>query len=113
LGSGSSTDVTASVSTIAPIELSPLKQTTATIAHLPGESINDLIGAASSTSAPDAGRSAALSDLQAAQAALAANDREGALGHLLDAAEASGQSTNAQAEALRTRIDWVIWATTH
>ncbi len=113
LGSDSSTDVTASVSTTAPIVQSLLTQTTATIAHLPGESIDDLIGAVSAISAPDVGLSAALGDLQAAQVAAVANDREVALGHLLDAAEASGQSTNVQAEALRTRIDWVIWATTH
>ena len=113
LGLGSSTDVTASVSTTAPIVQSLLTQTTATIAHLPGEPISDLIAAVSAIGDPDAGLSAALSDLQAAQIAAAAKDREAALGHLLDAAEASGQSTNAQAEALRTRIDWVIWATTH
>jgi len=113
LGPGSSTDITASVSTTTPIVQSLLTQTSATITHLSGESINDLIGAVSAMGVADAGLSAALGALQAAQVAAAANDREGTLDHLLDAAEASGQSTNAQAEALRTRIDWVIWTTTH
>jgi hypothetical protein len=113
LGSGSSTDVTASVSTTAPIAQSLLTQTTATIAHLPGESINDLIEAVSTVSAQDAGLAAALAALQAAQVALMANDSEGVVDHLLDAAEALGGSTSAQADALRTRVDWVIWATTH
>ena len=113
LGSGGSSDVTASVSVSTPIVQDLLKQTSATITHLPGESINDLIGAVSTVSDSDAGLSAALADLQAAQVALAANDRDGALGHLLDAAEALGSSTNAAANDLRTRVDWVIWATTH
>jgi hypothetical protein len=113
LGLGSATDVTAAVSTATPIVVSPLAQSTATITHLPAESINDLIGAVAAISSPDAGLAAVLSDLQAAQIAAAANDRERALGHLLDAAEACGQSANAQTDALRTRIDWVIWATTH
>jgi hypothetical protein len=113
LGSGGSTDVTATVSTAMPIVLNPLRQSTATITHLPGETINDLIAAAAAIGSPDVGLTATLSDLQAAQVAAAENDRESALGHLLDAAEASGQSANAQGDALRTRIDWVIWATTH
>jgi len=113
LGSGGSTDVTATVSTVTPIVINPLTQTTATITHLPGESVNDLIGAVSAVGTPDAGLTAAAADLNAAQIAMAANDREGAVGHLLDAAEALGQSTNAQADSLRTRIGWVIWAATH
>jgi len=113
LGSGSSTDVIATVSTATPIAINPLTQTTATITHLSGESVSDLIGAVSAVAAPDAGVTAALSDLQAAQVALAANDREGEVSRLLDAAEALGQSTSAQADALRTRVDWLIWAATH
>jgi hypothetical protein len=113
LGSGSSSDVTASVSVSTPIVEAVLKQSTATIAHQAGESINDLIGAVSALSEPDAGLITALSDLQAAHAASLANDREGVLAALLDAAEALGSSTNAAADDLRTRIDWIIWATTH
>jgi hypothetical protein len=113
LGSGSSTDITATVAAATPIIVDPLAQSTATITHLPGESITDLIAAISAISSPDAGLTSALTDLQAAAAALAANDREGELQDLLDAAEACGQSTNTQAEALRTRVDWVIWAATH
>jgi len=41
------------------------------------------------------------------------NDASTELSDLLDAAEACGTSNNAQADALRTRIDWVIWETTH
>jgi Carboxypeptidase regulatory-like domain/Prenyltransferase and squalene oxidase repeat len=113
LGSSSSSDVTASISVSTPIVQDLLKQTSATITHLSGESINDLIAAVSAVNGPDAGLTAALADLQAAQVAWAVNDREGALGHLLDAAEALGSSTNAAADDLRTRADWVIWATTH
>lgn len=47
------------------------------------------------------------------QATAAAGDVEGSLGHLLDAAADCGASTNARADALRTRIDWTIWAVTH
>ena len=113
LGSGISSDVRATVSTSTPIAINPLIQTTATITHLPGESVNDLIGAVSAIGIQDAKLAAALGDLQMAQIALMANDRDGAVSHLLDAAEALGQSTNAEADALRTRVDWVIWATTH
>jgi hypothetical protein len=113
LGSSSSSDVTASVSVSTPIVQDLLEQTTTTISHLPGESITDLIAAASAVDGPDAALVAALADLQAAQAAWLANDREGALGRLLDAAEALGASTNAAADGLRTRVDWVVWATTH
>ena len=114
LGSGSSTDISAMVSTVTPIVINPLTQTTATITHLPGETVNDLIGAVSGvTGTPDAGLTAAIGDLKAAQIALAANDREAAISHLLDAAEALGQSTSVHADSLRTRVDWVIWATTH
>lgn len=113
LGSGSSSDVTATVSVSTPIVQEVLKQTTATIAHQAGESIKDLIGAVSAVSNPDAGLTRALDDLQAAQVAWAANDREAAIGHLLDAAESLGSSVNPAADDLRTRADWVIWATTH
>jgi hypothetical protein len=113
LGSGTSTNVTATVAAATPVVMDPLKQTSTTISHLSGETIADLVAAVAAISNPDAGLSAALSALQAAQASFNANDSAGALSHLLDAAEACGQSTNAQADALRTRIDWVIWASTH
>lgn len=113
LGTGSNTAVTATVSAATPIVVNPLKQKTVAIAHLSGESVGDLVSAVSAIGNRDAGLNNALVALQGAQASLAANDVQGALAHLLDAAEACGQSSNSQADALRTRIDWVIWATTH
>ncbi|HZP67041.1 MAG TPA: hypothetical protein VFB32_12095 [Rudaea sp.] len=113
LGSGTSTGLTATVSAATPIVANRLAQGTLSLAHLPGESIGDLVGAVGAVANPDAGLTAARTALQAAQASLSAGDRQGAVGHLLDAAEDCGISTNAQADALRTRIDWVIWATTH
>ena len=113
LGTSSSTLITATVSATSPIAVDPLKQATLTLAHLSGESVTDLIAAVNAISSRDAALNNALTALQAAQTALGANDRETAIQRLLDAAEACGQSTNAQADALRTRIDWVIWANTH
>jgi len=113
LGSGTGTGVRAIVSAATPVVIDPLKQTSTTISHLAGDSIADLINAAVAISNPDAGITSALADLRSAQIALAANNTGGALGYLLDAAEACGGSTDAQADALRTRIDWVIWGITH
>jgi len=113
LGSGGATTITGTVSAATPLVIDPLKQASVTVPHLAGESIGDLQSALNAVSNRDAGLNAALFALQAAQSSLAANDREGAIGHLLDAAESCGQSANAQADALRTRIDWVIWADTH
>jgi hypothetical protein len=113
LGAGTSTDVKAVVSASTPIVIDALKRATLTIPHLSGESVGDLITAVSAIGNRDAALSNALVALQAAQAAITAHDHEGAVQHLLDAAEACGQSTNAQADALRTRVDWVVWATAH
>jgi len=113
LGSGSGTGVTANVSASSPLAVASVAKATTSLTHLPGESVATLITAANAIANPDAALSAAIVALQAAQASLAANDREGAIGHLLDAADACGNSGNAQADALRTRIDWVLWATTH
>jgi len=113
LGSGTNTNITATVSATTPVVVDPLKQTSLSVTHLGGETIADLVAAVSAIGSPDAALSAALAALQAAQASLSANDSNGALAHLLDAAEAGGQSMNAQADALRTRIDWIVWASTH
>ncbi len=113
LGTGTSTLVTATVSAKTPIVVDPLKQATLTLAHLSGESINDLIAAVNAIGNRDAGLNAALAALQAAQTASTANDKETTIQRLLDAAEACGQSTVPQADALRTRVDWIIWAKTH
>jgi hypothetical protein len=113
LGSGTSTGVTATVSAASPVVINPLKQASASIGHLAGETIADLVSAVSAVANPDAGLNTALTALNAAQAAQTANDAQGELGDLLNAAQACGTSTNAQADALRTRIDWVIWNATH
>lgn len=113
LGSHASTGITAKVSAATPVVIDPLKQTSKTISHLAGDSIADLINAANAISSPDAGIAAALAGLQAAQTAMTVNDASTELSDLLDAAEACGTSNNAQADALRTRIDWVIWGITH
>jgi predicted lipid-binding transport protein (Tim44 family) len=113
LGSGTSTRVEATVSASDPVAIASLAHTSLAIAHLPGESIADLATTALAIGNPDAALSSAVAALQAAQLAWAAPDRESAIRHLLDAAEACGQSANVQADALRTRIDWVVWASTH
>jgi len=113
LGSGTSTLITATASAATPIVMNPLTQATTTIAHQSGDTIVTLIAAASAVPSPDAPLTNALVALQAAQASMAAGDGEGALAHLLDAAGDCGASTNPQADALRTRIDWAIWAGTH
>jgi len=113
LGTSSSSTLTATVSATSPIVVNPLKTAASTVAHLPGESISDLIAAVNAISGRDAPLYAALTALQAAQTAMTSGNGEAALSSLLDGAEACGQSTNAQADALRTRIDWVIWAGTH
>ena len=113
LGSGTSTTVAARVTAATPIKIDPLAQASLAIPHLGSDAIADLIAAGSAIANPDAGLSAALAALNAAQASQSANDAAATLGHLLDAAEACGTSSNAQADALRTRIDWVIWTTTH
>jgi hypothetical protein len=113
LGSGNSTTVSARVAAATPLVIDPLAQTSVTIPHLSSDAIADLITAANAIGSPDAGVTAAIAALNAAQASQTAGDASGMLGHLLDAAEACGTSSNAQADALRTRIDWVIWGTTH
>ncbi|MEO5558905.1 MAG: carboxypeptidase regulatory-like domain-containing protein [Dokdonella sp.] len=113
LGVGTGTTITANVSASSPIIIPSVKQATVSITHLSGESINDLVVALNAISNRDAGLNNALTALNAAQVSMNAGDREGSLQHLLDAAEACGTSTNAQADALRTRVDWVVWATTH
>ena len=113
LGTGTGSSITANVSAATPVVVNQIAQASTTISHLSGDSIGDLISAANAISNPDASITAAITDLQAAQTASAANDTTGELSHLLDAAEACGTSANAQAEALRTRIDWVIWRATH
>ena len=113
LGSGTSTLITATVSASSPIVIDPLKQATLTLTHLAGDSVNDLITAVNAIGNRDVALNNALAALQAAQIAQAANNHESTIQRLLDAAEACGQSTNAQADTLRTRIDWIIWADTH
>ena len=113
LGSGTSTTVSARVAALTPIKIDPLAQTSLAIPHLASDAIVDLITAANAIANPDAGISAAIVALNAAKASQASGDAAGMLGHLLDAAEASGTSSNVQADALRTRVDWVIWGTTH
>lgn len=113
LGSGSSTVITATASAATPIVVNPLSQATTTIAHQPGDTIASLLAAATAIGDPDAALTDALAALQAAQTSAAAGDGEAVLSHLLDAAGDCAASTNSQADALRTRIDWVIWAGTH
>ena len=113
LGSGTGTTVSARVAAVTPIKIDPLAQSSLAIPHLASDAIADLITAAHAIASPDAGLSAAIAALNAATTSQAAGDAAGALGHLLDAAEACGKSSNAQADTLRTRIDWVIWGTTH
>ena len=113
LGMGSSSTVTATVSAETPIVVDPLQSASVTVSHLPGETIGDLVAAVSSISGRDTPLDDALSALQDAQSSESSGDGEAALASLLDAAEACGQSSNTGAEALRTRIDWVIWSGTH
>ncbi|MGA9333779.1 MAG: hypothetical protein WBV39_05820, partial [Rudaea sp.] len=112
LGNSANSGLSATVASTTPVAIDPLAQSSLSIPHVAGESIDALIAALTATTDPDAGIGDALTAMQAAKAAQAANDTEGTLQRLLDAAEACGRSTNTQADALRTRIDWVIWANT-
>jgi hypothetical protein len=113
LGYGGSTTIAATVSSSDPVAIAQLAHAELAITHLPGDSIADLVVVANAIGNPDAPLASALSALQAAQAAWSAQDRETALLRLLDAAEACARSANAQADALRTRIDWTAWAIAH
>ena len=113
LGSGSGTVITATARAATPIVVDALSRATATVAHAPGDTLAGLIAAVQGISNPDTPLANALTALQAAQTSAAGGDSEGTLGHLLDAAADCAASANAQADALRTRIDWVIWAGTH
>jgi len=109
LGSGASTAVAARVAALTPLVVDPLAQASLSIAHVAGETLaaltTDLAGLADRDGALDA----ALATLQSAQSAFAGGNRAAGVSSLLDAAEAAGRSTHAQADAYRTRIDWVLW----
>jgi hypothetical protein len=109
LGSGTTTAVTARVAAQAPLAVDPLAQASLSIAHVAGEALAGLVADLAALPGRDGALDVALADLQAAQTAFAGGDRSSGLSALLDAAEASGQSTHAQAAAYRTRIDWVLW----
>lgn len=113
LGYGGSTTIAATVSSSDPVAIAQLAHAQLAITHLPGDSIADLVVVANAIGNPDAPLASAVTALQAAQAAWSAQDRETALLRLLDAAEACARSANAQADALRTRIDWAAWAIAH
>lgn len=109
LGSGTSTSVVARVAAQTPLAVDPLAQASLSIAHVAGEALAGLVADLAALPGRDGALDAALANLQVAQTAFAGGDRGTGVSALLDAAEASGQSTHAQAESYRTRIDWVLW----
>jgi len=109
LGSGTTTTLNATVAATTPIAVDPLTQATLSINHADGEDLAELVSALTAIGGRDAPLDAALADLQAAVAASAASDQAGVIGALLAATEEAGRSTHAQADAFRTRIDWVLW----
>ncbi|HEU4610582.1 MAG TPA: hypothetical protein VFS15_00840, partial [Kofleriaceae bacterium] len=109
LGSGTSTTVQARVETQVPLAIDPLAEASQTVAHVAGETLQGLTNDLAGMQGRDASLDAALAALQAAHQAFAGGDREGGIVSMLDAAEAAGRSAHAQADAWRTRIDWVLW----
>jgi hypothetical protein len=109
LGSGTTTVLDARVAATSPIAVDPLAQAQLSIDHADGDTIASLTTALAATAGRDAPLVAAIIDLQAAASAAAAGDRAGVVGALLAAAEEAGRSTHAQADAFRSRIDWVLW----
>ena len=109
LGSGTTTTLNATVAATTPIAVDPLAQATLSINHADGEDIAQLVSALTAISGRDAPLDAALVDLQAADTASAVGHQAAVIGALLAATEEAGRSTHPQADALRTRIDWVLW----
>lgn len=109
LGSGTHTALTATIAATTPIALDPLATKTLDVAHVPGETIADVITAVTALGNRDAPLDQALAALQRARTAQTAGDAAGVRAALLDAAEAAGRSAHATAAALRTRIGWLIW----
>ncbi len=109
LGSGASTVLTARVAADSPVQVDPLATTTLSIEHVAGESLANLLVGMQAIAERDEALDSALDAVVAAAAALQADEREIAVAELLDAAAYCGRSSHPEADAIRTRIDWVLW----